>query len=462
MDIYQAAKTYVSGFRGFNLESGVPSSGACQQAMKALAALAAQSDMPTNGRLRYLDHVIGMVAGFAPQSAATFAHFIVDNPEQREFAKTLEIALAAAAERSPETWNHILHHTSLTMLAYERIMGGGVSSSHANVPELLTLFVGAMGHDIGKIGIDPALLHKSTRVDRARFAAALEGYRQQIPYYPEKLHDMIFLEEANLGRILFAKPGEGVAPSGNRLIKDLGKDLRRSEEYWVQDDERQRHNAIWQRINRMATQHIPQGWLSETEQAALTMPQRGTVTPEEMRVIESHDAMSEAFFAFIPIPADMQEARNIVSMDRFRQGKAKGPGEGSLLADIIHTTDVFEALTADRSYRKPYTVEEALKVMDGMARDNKVSLPILALLKDSDSIATYAQLAGLAHSKDLESPAVSVETEAAGGGNKSPEPILSAQKIALFAKKPALAKTWADFVVARRFPDNPLSPQTLY
>jgi HD-GYP domain-containing protein (c-di-GMP phosphodiesterase class II) len=86
-------------------------------------------------------------------------------------------------------------------------------------------------------------------------------------------------------------------------------------------------------------------------------------------------------------------------MERFRQDRAT-PQEDCLLADIIHTTDVFEALTADRSYRKPYTVEEALKVIDGMARDGKVNDAILASLKNNGTIAVYAQAAGLQHSLD--------------------------------------------------------------
>jgi hypothetical protein len=306
------------------------------------------------------------------------------------------------SERSPETWQHILHHTALTMLYYERQTGLADSSNPANAQELLTLFVGAMGHDIGKIGIDPALLHKSTRVDPQRFAMALENYRRLVPNYPEKLHDIKFLEEPNLGRIIFAKPrGSGTSPVPGGLIKDIGKDLRRSEEYWVQDDERQQHNAIWQRINAYAQSYIvprqADGWLNATEQQALTMAQRGTVTPEEMRVIESHDVLSEAFFALAPVPPALSGVQEIVSMDRFRQGRATQRGD-SLLADIIHTTDVFEALTADRSYRKPYTVEEALKVMDGMAKDGKVNDAIIASLKNNGTVEAYAQAAGLRRS----------------------------------------------------------------
>jgi len=404
MDLNQAAYLYLSQCQGFNLGTGVPSCEMSMQAMQPLIVLATQSDMPADGRFSHVDQVVRYVAEVAPRSAMLFNQFIVDNPWQREFAKALEIALEVMSERSPETWQHILHHTALTMLYYERQICLADSSNAANAQELLTLFVGAMGHDIGKIGIDPTLLHKSTRVDPQRFAMALENYRRLVPDYPEKLHDTRFLKEPNLGRIIFAKPGGSMtAPVTGGLIEDISEDLRRSEEYWVQEEERQRHNAIWQRINAYAQSYIvprqDDGWLNIAEQQALTVAQRGTVTPEEMRVIESHDALSEAFFALAPLPSALREVQEIVSMERFRQDRIT-PQEDCLLADIIHTTDVFEALTADRSYRKPYSVEEALKVIDGMARDGKVNDAILASLKNNGTIAVYAQAAGLQHSLD--------------------------------------------------------------
>jgi hypothetical protein len=404
MDLNQAAYLYLSQFQGFNLGTGVPSPEMSAQTMQALVVLAAQSDMPADGRFHHLEQVVGQVAEVAPQSAVLFNQLIVDNPRQRGFAKALEIALAVMSARSPETWQHILHHTALTMIYYERQTDLAGSSNPVNPQELLTLFVGAMGHDIGKIGIDPTLLHKSTRIDPQRFAIALENYRRLVPNYPEKLHDIKFLEEPNLGRLIFAKPGGSMtSPVPGGLIEDLGKGLRRSEEYWVQDDERQRHNAIWQRINAYAQSYIvprqEDGWLNTAEQQALTMAQRGTVTPEEMRVIESHDVLSEAFFALAPVPPALSGVQEIVSMARFRQGRATQRGD-CLLADIIHTTDVFEALTADRSYRKPYTVEEALKVMDGMAKDGKLNDGIIASLKNNGTIEAYAQAAGIQHRPD--------------------------------------------------------------
>ena len=409
MDIYQAAYLYNAQFKGFNSETGMPTAQMENTAMESVVQLAANNEMPTDGKLRHLDEVVGLVSVMSPQSASIFNRQIIENPQQRQFAKSLETAFAIMEERSPETWQHVKHHAALTMLYYENEIGKNKAVDLPNIKEMLTLFVGALGHDIGKIGLDPELLHKDTRVSRKRFSEVLDNYRKIVPAYPEKLHDTIFLEEANAGRILFAEKQNSVpTTASNATITDLGKDMRRSETYWTNDEERKKYNEIFERINAHAKASIvtqdPAAWLNEKEQAALLLPRRGTVTPEERRIIESHDNMSEAFFKAATMSPDLEGVRDIVSMDKFRPGNNP---TSPLLGDIIHTTDVFESITGNRSYRKPYTLEEATKVLEGMAKDGKKAMDgqingaIVQSLKSSGTLEQYAAAAGLQHSKDI-------------------------------------------------------------
>lgn len=388
MDIYEAAHYYNRHFPGFGAATAEPTPERTREAMRLLNELAQGADMPADGRLKHLNAVVGTLAEVAPASAVLFNHALVENPAQQPLAKALEVALTAMEERSPETWEHVRHHTALTAMFHERQASPEAYADPNKAAEWLTLLVGALGHDIGKVGLDPVLLHKSTRVDPARFEAALGHYAASVPDYPEKLHDMIFLREANAGKIVFAEPG-ALPETGHAFVRDIGKDLRRSESYWLNDEQRAQHNAIWQRIAAQAAAHLPpQEWLDAREQGALTMSQRGTVTPHEKRVIESHDAMSEAFFAAAPLPQALSGVRGIVSMDPFRnpQHTVAAP-----LADVIHTTDVFEALTADRSYRAGYSAAEALHVMQGMAKEGKVNAELLEALQKNGTIQDYAQ-----------------------------------------------------------------------
>lgn len=398
MDLQQAAEQYTAQSKGFNLESGVPSPQQGEAAMQQLVTLAAQSDLPANKRLQHLDAIVASVAELAPHSASVFNKLIVENPHQRDFAKTLELALAVMEKRSPETWKHVLNHTALTMLYYERQTGLDKSADPARSSQLLTLMIGAIGHDIGKVGLDPELLHKATRISPERLEAVSRQYQAQVPDYPEKLHDLMFLDEANRGRIIFGEQGAAASQGNGDLIRDIGKDLRRSESYWLDEAQRQRHNAIWERIQKHACDHVKDGWLSDAEQGALTLKQRGTVTREEMKIIESHDAMSEAFFKAAPVPEAIAGVRDIVSMDRFRR---EGQQQKSALAEVIHATDVFEALTADRCYRAAYSPEEAVHVMEGMAQEGKVNGAVVESLKANGTLPVYAAKGALQHSMDI-------------------------------------------------------------
>lgn len=400
MNLTQAAEQFNKQFPGLNVASGA-SPAQVRDAMQALVTLAAASETPTS--FAHLDAVVASIAELAPRSALSFNELIVENRSQAEFAKALELAFAVMESRSPETWKHILNHTALTMLYYERETALGDTPDPSRTGQLLTLLVGALGHDIGKAGLDPELLHKAARVKPERFTEAAEHYKILVPDYPEKMHDLIFLEEAHKGRLIFADSGQpkpAERKPGDRIL-DIGKDLRRSESYWVDDAERQRHNAMWERINAKANEHIPKlnpnGWLNEAEQQALTMAERGTVTPEEKKIIESHDAMSEAFFRQVKLPDAVRGARDIVSMDTYR----KADQQHSVLGDIVHTMDVFEALTADRSYRAAYSPEEAVKVMEGMAKEGKVSGKVIESMKANGTLGIYATKTSLQHSVDI-------------------------------------------------------------
>ena len=82
MDINQATDFYLANFKGFNLESGVPSLEKQQIAMQTVIELAKQSE-PVGGKLGHLDEIVGITAALAPKSAELFNKAIVDNPEQK-------------------------------------------------------------------------------------------------------------------------------------------------------------------------------------------------------------------------------------------------------------------------------------------------------------------------------------------------------------------------------------------
>jgi len=395
MDINQSAESYLSQFPGVNVASGVPTPEAMQAAMGALAELGKTSDMPADGKLTHLNLLVAALAEPAAASAAIFNREIVDNPGQQQLAKVLETALTVLEKQSPETWKHVLNHTALTMQYHERqyvMEHPSATSMPADTQiESLTLLLGALCHDMGKAAIDPQLLHKSSRIDRERMQSVTQKYDSVVPDYPEKRHDLIFMEEANSGKILFADKGAENTAAG--VVLDIGKDFTRSETSLTDVAAQQQHNAIWNRIQQKATEHIvpadPAAWLNATESATLTLPKRGTLTDAEKAVVESHDSMSELFVKAAPLPEALRGVEKIVSMARFRDANRSAASPDDKLAEVIHVTDVLEALTADRSYRSSFQPAQAMHILKSEAAQGKLDPTIVQNLEANGTLAEF-------------------------------------------------------------------------
>ena len=156
--------------------------GARDDAGCSAGLLALVCEPPADGK--YLDrlrahHVSAGLRRRTPASSAMlFDQIIAKNPDQQTFGcqSDGDRACNHGAALAGNMGNIVQRHTALTMQFYEHKMGPSSPDSPPNAQELLTLMVGAMGHDIGKIGLDPELLHKV----HARGAASFLGNEQEL------------------------------------------------------------------------------------------------------------------------------------------------------------------------------------------------------------------------------------------------------------------------------------------
>ena len=409
----QVLTSYLAHHHGFDQHGGTPSDAQLQGTMQAIVEAAHTAAhlnaWPQASKMTHLDDIVSAIGWLSEQhpqqfkgrSAALFSRDVIDNPQNGEFTREIEFALSAVEKQSPETWAHIQNHTALIMLYFERqcaaedrVLGLEEGKSFDNKKdEAMLLLLGALGHDIGKVGISPELLHKSTRIAPERLAAAQHDYDLQVPFYPEKAHDMAFLQSANEGKIIFAAQRDKEHFSDDSLILNVGAGYERGEMALTDEQQRQRHNAIWERINEKAQQASLAHWLTADEQQTLTMPKRGTVTDHEMAVIATHDTMSEAFFKNVTLPERFESLPRIVSMDRFRNQHNSAPQldeKEAKLADIIHATDVLEALMSARSYRsEPMSAPQAIAVMKEQADKGLINPQVIHHLTHNGTLDIY-------------------------------------------------------------------------
>jgi putative two-component system response regulator len=91
----------------------------------------------------------------------------------------------------------------------------------------------------------------------------------------------------------------------------------------------------------------------------------GPLTPEERKIMEQHTVIGER------ICAPLRSFRHVLPIIRHHHEKRDGSGypdglkadEVPLTARILQITDIYDALTTDRPYRKALPVEKALAIM---------------------------------------------------------------------------------------------------
>ncbi len=115
--------------------------------------------------------------------------------------------------------------------------------------------------------------------------------------------------------------------------------------------------------------------------AILSKP--GKLSPEEYRVIQEHPLIGYR------IVKDVDFLRRVAEIILTHHERCNGHGypegrkmeEIPLEARIVAVADVFDALTSERPYRRAYTVDEALEIMEN-EEEGHFDPKILAVLKD--------------------------------------------------------------------------------
>ena len=105
--------------------------------------------------------------------------------------------------------------------------------------------------------------------------------------------------------------------------------------------------------------------IGKTQIDAEILNKTSALNKNEFDIIKQHPSIGYTILLNADIPKEILEAVQF-HHERYDGGGypmgIKG-GEIPLLARIISICDVFDALTSDRSYRKAYTIDEALQIM---------------------------------------------------------------------------------------------------
>jgi len=161
----------------------------------------------------------------------------------------------------------------------------------------------------------------------------------------------------------------------------------------------------------------PKPYVEEDEVHNLSI-RKGTLTREEFRVIQDHVVLTRKMLEQVPFPKHL---KNVPLYASQHHEKINGSGypEGlkgeaiPIQSRILAIADIYEAVTSERPYRRPFPMEEAIRIMrheKGRKLDPELVDMFFELVKDGGRTHMYAfgEEGGRNRPKDPPRPAAPV------------------------------------------------------
>ncbi|MDP2810965.1 MAG: HD domain-containing phosphohydrolase [Rhodocyclaceae bacterium] len=312
--------------------------------------------------------------------------------EQVMFQSFVRVIATAIDAKSPYTAGHCRRVPEIALMLAEKAHQaehGPFADFTLDEDERNALEIAAMLHDCGKVVTPEWVVDKSTKLDGIndriglvalrfevlrrdalleRCRAMTDGESDVEPIYQERLRlldeDFAFVEKCNLG-------GEFVSPEHVGRIRGIAA-------------------TRWRNVRG---EELPV--LDENEVYNLSV-QRGTLNPEERKIIEDHAVHTIKMLSQIPFPRSL---RNVAEYAGGHHERVNGSGyprglkreQLSIPARIMAIADIFEALTApDRPYRKAGTLNWAIEVMTRMKTDGHIDGELFDLFLAEEVHLAYA------------------------------------------------------------------------
>jgi HD-GYP domain-containing protein (c-di-GMP phosphodiesterase class II) len=355
--------------------------------------------------LNALDPKTGEVINFSLKSqevtlslASQAAVALTNNQLIHDLKSLLESFIQTIAtaidEKSPYTGGHIRRVAQLTMTIADKINETKQAPFDAvkfSDDQLLELRMAAWLHDIGKITTPEHIVDKATKLQKVY--DRINDIKTRIEVLKRDYQLMTKAQAKN-------KSGESSKIKNIREeIKALDDDYRflrkvNNGREFIKDAVIARIKKIAKRKWKIDGKTLP--LLSGDEINNLSV-RYGTLNKKERKIVNNHVSVTQKMLSQLPFPKKMGR---IASYAAAHHEKIDGTGypiglagdELSLQSRIIAIADIFEALTAkDRPYKRGKGLAEALKIMEGMARDKHIDADLFELFIKEEIYIDYAK-----------------------------------------------------------------------
>jgi|AP59_1055472.scaffolds.fasta_scaffold19561_2 HD-GYP domain-containing protein (c-di-GMP phosphodiesterase class II) len=412
-DAYKAKGFDFSGTKAFDEKTGyrsksfltVPLKNHEDEIIGVLQLLNAQ-DIKTKKVIPFSDSVQKSVEALSSQAAVAITNKNLIKDLEVLFESFIKLIASAIDAKSPYTGGHCSRVPEITMMLAEsvnEINDGPFAGIQFTDKEMYELKIAAWLHDCGKVATPEAVVDKGTKLetiyDRIHTVATrFEVLKrdEEIKYLKKQLKiqkdDSLIenqkKEALKKARTLYLK-----------RIKQQEDDKSFIEESnvggeFMSQDRKDRVNKI--ASYRWKDNGSPKPFFSEDEVYNLCIS-RGTLTPEERKIINDHIVVTIDMLEQLPYPKHL---RNVPEFAGGHHEKLDGTGypkglnhsEMSVQAKIMAIADIFEALTArDRPYKKGKTLSQAMRILGFMKNDAHIDTELFEVFVQEKIYLKYAE-----------------------------------------------------------------------
>jgi HD-GYP domain-containing protein (c-di-GMP phosphodiesterase class II) len=331
-----------------------------------------------------------LASSLASQAAVALANSRLYESIRELFEGFVQASVTAIESRDPTTSGHSFRVANFTVglaSVVDHVNTGPYGATTFSTDEMMELRYAALLHDFGKVGVREQVLVKAKKLhagelDRIWQRVELIKRGLELRYAGKKVEYLIekgrrrFQEQAAAYDAELAAYLAELDDSLNRIVmanepavlpRDFAAEIERLALRSFEDHLGNRHAMI-----------------TPEEAAILSIP-KGSLTPDEVRQIQSHVVHTYQFLAQIPWT---REFRRIPEIARSHHEKLDGSGypygvkadDIPLQSRMMTIADIYDALTAsDRPYKRAVPVDAALDILAAERRAGRLDSSLLDL-----------------------------------------------------------------------------------
>ena len=345
--------------------------------------------------ISFTSEIQKMVEALASQAAVAITNKNLIKDLENLFESFIKLIASAIDAKSPYTGGHCARVPEITMMLAEAVQqtkDGPFADVAFSEKEMYELKIAAWLHDCGKVATPEFVVDKSTKLetiyDRVHELETRFGILRRDEEIKRLKKELKFERDDSLSLEEKAERVKDLQRGYRKTLRHLKSDLEFVKESnvggeFMSGDKKDRVHQIanyrWKPNGKM------ENFLSENEVYNLTIP-RGTLTPEERKVINDHIVVTINMLEELPYPKHL---RNVPEFAGGHHEKLDGTGypmglmkdEMTVQARIMAIADIFEALTAkDRPYKKGKTLSQAMRILGFMKNDAHIDVDYLTFL----------------------------------------------------------------------------------